>query len=421
MSDFEIGMRTAALRDGSIALSKVLSEIPDHKDISVICEHCSSVMLILGRREKEILSLLGEGSVKRGYFECTNQDCKSHKFPKDELLDISKTSFSPGVRRLMAKVGCDDAFQKGSLDIKEFSGIHVDAKDIERISENIGRQIQHWDTKNQEELLQKNPPAMPNKEIPIIYIECDGTGVPATTKEVKGRKGKQSDGTSKTREAKLGCVFTQTSLDKEGDPVRDNNSTTYIGAIETSEEFGKRLCAEAIKRGLWQADTVAFIGDGAKWIWNLATEHFFGAIQIVDLYHAKEHLHKLIRLFFNDEQKQIEFYEKWVQLLENGEIETLVEEATVLNLKNGEIKNQIDTEINYFNENAKRMRYSSFREKGLFVGSGVIEAGCKTVIGKRLKQSGMRWSVGGANSIIGLRCAVYSNKFDDYWKSRVAI
>ena len=263
---------------------------------------------------------------------------------------------------------------------------------------------------------------MPNKEIPIIYIECDGTGVPATIKEVKGRKGKQSDGTSKTREAKLGCVFTQTSLDKEGDPVRDNNSTTYIGAIETSEEFGKRLCAEAIKRGLWQADTVAFIGDGAKWIWNLATEHcFFGAIQIVDLYHAKEHLHKLIRLFFNDEQKQIEFYEKWVQLLENGEIETLVKETTVLNLKNGEIKNQIDTEINYFNENAKRMRYSSFKEKELFVGSGVIEAGCKTVIGKRLKQSGMRWSVGGANSIIGLRCAVYSNKFDDYWKSRVAI
>jgi len=229
--------------------------------------------------------LLGEGSIKRGYLGCPNKDCKSHKITKDELLDISKTSFSPGVRRLMSKVGCDDAFEKGSLDLKEFSGINVDARDIERISENIGNHIQHWDTKNQKEILQKNPLAVPNKEIPIIYIECEGTGVPAISKEVEGRKGKQSDGTSKTREAKLGCVFTQTSVDKEGDPVRDSNSTTYVGAIETSEEFGKRLCAEAIKRRLWQAATVAFIGDGAKWIWNLATEHFFGVIQIVDLYH----------------------------------------------------------------------------------------------------------------------------------------
>lgn len=418
MAEVEIGMREAALKEGSKALCRILSDITDYQGNGISCDSCLMPMKLLERRDKDIVSLLGEGIIKRGYFECLNPECKSHRIPKDEMLDILKTKFSPGVRRLMAKAGNYDAFQKGSTDFKEFSGITVSAKEIERVSEGIGQEIEVWQNKDQEKLLQTIPPATSIKEIPAMYIECDGTGVPVISKEVEGRKGKQADGSAKTREVKLGCVFTQTGVDEDGNAVRDENSTTYTGSIENSEEFGKRLVAEAIKRGLWSSDKVVFIGDGARWIWNIANEYFYGAIQIVDYYHAKEHLHKLIQLLFHEQDKKDYYEGKWVPFFDSGSIEIIIEEATTLNTKTDEVKLLIEKELNYFAENADKMRYSLFKEQGLFIGSGVIEAGCKNIIGKRLKQSGMRWSVKGANSIIALRCAIMSNKFNDYWNDR---
>lgn len=420
IAEIEIGIRDAALRDGSIALGKILSGISDPNPSETSCPFCSSAMENIGLRKKQIISLLGKGTLERVYLGCTNKKCNGHRLPKDELLDIKKTSFTPGMRRLIAKMGHECAFQKGSEDIYEFTGITVSAKDIERVSESIGKEIEIWDTKNHEELLKINPVSNLIKDIPIMYIECDGTGVPVVSKEVAGRKGKQEDGTAKTRESKLGCVFTQTGVDKNGDPCRDKNSTTYFGAIETCEEFGKRLSAESIKRGLWRASNVVFIGDGAKWIWNIANDYFFGAVEIVDMYHAKEHLHNLIRLLFGEKEKHSDLAVRWIKLLESGSIESIISEANNLEPKDDELQKQIDKELNYFTVNTKRMRYSSFKEKGYFVGSGVIEAGCKTVIGKRLKQSGMRWSVRGANSIIALRCNIISKKFDEFWDNRSA-
>ena len=251
-----------------------------------------------------------------------------------------------------------------------------------------------------------------------MYIEYDGTGVPSTLKELKGRKGKPEDGTAKTREAKLGCIFTQTGINKDGAPVRDENSTTYFGAIENSEKFGKRLYSEAAARGFSEAKEVVIIGDGAKWIWSIADEHFFGATQIVDMYHAKEHLHGLIKLMFTEKEKQVSITEKWEKLLENGEIIELTQAVAHENIANNSMLKIIERESNYFKENASRMQYSQFKERDLFVGSGVIEAGCKNIIGKRLKQSGMRWSRKGANAIIALRCGLHSKKFDDFWENR---
>ena len=256
MEEIERGMREAALRDGSRALSMLLREIPDCYEKDVICTVCGKLMDNLGRREKEIISLLGEGTVSRMYYECTVPDCKEHRFPKDEMLDISNTSFSPGVRRLMAKSDSNDAFGKGGLDLKEYSGIEVGTKDVERISECIGKDIEKWQKDERTKILSWNIPVRPGKNIPVMYVECDGTGVPAILEEVEGRKGKQEDGSAKTRESKVGCVFTQATVDEKGRPVRDSNSTTYVGAIETAEKFGDRLEAEAIRRGLWNAEIV---------------------------------------------------------------------------------------------------------------------------------------------------------------------
>ena len=147
-------------------------------------------------------------------------------------------------------------------------------------------------------------PIVVGEPIPILYVQMDGTGVPVVKKETVGRQGKIDGQPAHTREAKLGCVFTQTAWDQEGYPIRDPDSTTYTGAIETAEEFGKRIYLEAWKRGWSRAEKKVVIGDGAEWIWNLAADHFPGAVQIVDLYHARQHLWELARkLYPNDEAR----------------------------------------------------------------------------------------------------------------------
>lgn len=257
--------------------------------------------------------------------------------------------------------------------------------------------------------------------IPVLYIEMDGTGVPVTKKETVGRQGKTAGQPARTREVKLGGVFTQAQCDAEGYPIRDLDSTTYVGAIEPSAQCGGRLYLEAWNRGWNRAELKVVIGDGAEWIWNLAYQHFPGAIQIVDLFHAREHLWELARrLHPNNEANQKQWMEIHQKLLDEGKMKKLTVALRSISTDNPELAGKIRLEAEYFRRNAKRMRYPKFRRLHLFVGSGVIEAGCKTVIGKRLKQSGMFWTVKAANSIIALRCCNLNNRFEDYWEERRA-
>ena len=270
--------------------------------------------------------------------------------------------------------------------------------------------------------IQLDLPVIVGEPIPILYVQMDGTGVPVVKKETEGRKGKTDGQPAHTREVKLGCVFTQTTWDEEGYAIRDPDSTTYTGAIETAEEFGKRIYLEAWNRGWSRAAKKVVMGDGAEWIWNLADQHFPGAVQIVDLYHARQHLWDLARkLHPNDPSHQkawMKVHQK--RLLDKGKIEKLVLSLRSIESTNADVLEKIRTEADYFERNAERMRYPKFRRQHLFVGSGVIEAGCKTVIGSRLKQSGMFWTVRGANSIIALRCCHLNGRFEDYWESRRA-
>jgi hypothetical protein len=239
-------------------------------------------------------------------------------------------------------------------------------------------------------------------------------------KETLGRQGKSDGQPAHTREVKLGCVFTQTTWDEEGFAIRDPDSTTYTGAIETAVEFGKRIYREALQRGWNRARKKVVIGDGAEWIWNLVAEHFPGAIEIVDLYHARQHLWAVARQLYPQEDVAQKAWMKVHQkrLLDKGKIEKLVSVLRSIATANPQLAEKIRTEADYFERNAERMRYPRFRRQHLFVGSGVIEAGCKTVVGSRLKQSGMFWTVRGANAILALRCSHLNGRFEDYWEQR---
>jgi hypothetical protein len=215
----------------------------------------------------------------------------------------------------------------------------------------------------------------------------DGTGVPVVKKETLGRQGKIAGQPAHTREVKLGCAFTQSTWDKEGYAIRDPDSSTYSGAIETAEEFGKRIYREALKRGWRCAKKKVIIGDGAEWIWTLVAEHFPEAMQIVDLYHARQHLWEVARQLYPHEKNKQKTWMKVHQkrLLDKGKIERLVGALRAVHTSNAEMAEKIRLEADYFERNAERMRYPQFRRQHLFVGSGVIEAGCKTVVGSRLK------------------------------------
>jgi Uncharacterised protein family (UPF0236) len=370
-----------------------------------------------GIREKTLMTIMGPVTYRRSMYECS---CGNIRYPGDEELDVVDTTRTPGLRRMMARAGSNSTFKEASEDLKIYAGVTVSAKDIERVAEGIGEDMMQWAEKERHEIIHSS--AENHKElVPILYISYDGTGVPMTKEELDGRRGKQSDGSAKTREAKVGCVFTQTTIDENGRPVRDSDSTTFTGAIESAEKFGWRIYGEAVRRGIKDASRVVVIGDGAEWVKNLADTHFPGATNIIDLYHAKEHVANLCKLLFgNDERRIIRYRTRWWAYLESGKVEKITRQAARKLSYNHEIKKDALKEISYLRKNKERMRYKDYRAEGFFIGSGVVEACCKSIIGGRLKRSGMEWSVRGANAIISLRCIIKSGRFEDYWSERAA-
>jgi hypothetical protein len=413
-------VRSAMHRAGAAALSEMLrfpAPVAEQRSISCGCGHHAHYREL---RAKPVLSAVGPVNVSRPYYLCPH--CHIGQFPVDVELDIENTESSPGVRRMEAVVGQEAPFDHGREQMKFLAGLEVTTKAVERTAEAIGDDIAHGEQQEVQRAVQLDLPMVIGAPVPILYVQMDGTGVPVVKKETEGRKGKTDGQPAHTREAKLGCVFTQTAWDEEGFALRDPDSTTYTGAIETAEEFGKRLYLEAWKRGWSRARKKVVMGDGADWIWNLAQQHFPGAVQIVDLYHARQHLWELVRkLYPNDEPKQ----KAWMRvhqkrLLDKGKIEKLVAALGSLHSSHLHVTEKIRLETDYFNRNRERMRYPKFRSQHLFVGSGVIEAGCKAVIGSRLKRSGMFWTVRGANAILALRCCHLNGRFEDYWAGRRA-
>lgn len=320
---------------------------------------------------------------------------------------------------MMALVGSNTSFEQGREQLEALAGLKVTTKAVERHAEAIGADIAAAEQADRQRAFQLELPVVGGPEIPVMYIEMDGTGVPLVAAETEGHAGRIPGERARTREAKLGCVFTQTKTDTKGHPLRDETSTTYCGAIESAEEFGEHLYAEVCRREGSRAKRMVVIGDGAVWIWNLAEEHFPRAIQIVDLYHARQHLWELAATVFpSDARERQRWARQLLRKLNRGRIEALVAELGRVSAPHSDVAEQIRIEVEYFSRNAQRMRYPAFRKQHLFVGSGVIEAGCKTIICARLKQSGMFWTERGANAIIALRCNRLSGCFEDYWEGR---
>jgi hypothetical protein len=418
----EFFLRSRMLDAGARALEALL-EAAGAVTEAPLCthNHLPRRMLSTGRRTKRLRTILGEVRWSRSRYVC--RDCGAVRYPADEALRVVGTSFSPASRRMITRAGSREPFAEAADDLHLYARLCVDAKDVERIAESVGRQIAQWmDGQGAAAVLHnasQNGPCEPAPPPDTLYVSFDGTGAPMRAQELTHTKGKSPDGRARTREVKLGCVFTQTTVDDQGHPVRDPASTTYIGAITDSNTFGHQIYAEAVRRGLSQARQVAALTDGAAYNKSIIAEHFPHAIHIIDLYHSREHLADTLKLLGKNKPPD-PFDAQCRAFLDNGEIENLIAHIHVQLPRSGPRRNALLKQLRYFKDNADLMRYAYFRSLGLFVGSGVVEAGCKTLIGKRLKGSGMFWTVRGANAIIASRCCQYSGRFEQFWEDHAA-
>jgi hypothetical protein len=332
-------------------------------------------------------------------------------YPADAALGL-EGAYTPALARLICLEGADQSsYQQAEEHLRETGGIEVSARQIQRVVQRVGSEAQAWQERS----------ALPGGcEAPLLYISADATGVPMRREELEGRSGKQPDGTAKTRSAYLGCVFTQHRRDEKGRPIRDYDSTTYVSTMHPLEDFGPLLRREAIRRGVGQAEQVVLLIDGAPGLENMGHLNFDGATQIVDFYHGAEHAGKVVEtLLGSKEHPQYKAQRsRWVRrLLRNG-VENLIEEARRECAGRPQAQ-AVEDELGYFVRNVARMKYGTFRRQGFFIGSGVIEAGCKTVIGSRCKQSGMFWGEPGAQNILALRCIRASRRLQEFWKHRL--
>ncbi len=407
-------IRAGMLKLGAGVLGKLLAADPGYRGPRADCGAGHQAEFV-SYRDKVIDTVLGPVALTRAWYHCAA--CKHGLAPRDAELGVAGQSMSPGLAAMNDRTAAAGPFAKAAGLLADLAGVHLTAKRVERSAEASGAAQAAADRGRAALITARTLVPLPPSPLPDkMYAAIDGTGVPVTAKEAAGRNGKGEDGRARTREVKLAVFFTQDKTDDEGYPVRDPGSSSYLATFEPSSVFAGLVEAEGIRRGANHVRQLTILGDGAAWIWTIATEKFPAATQIVDLYHAREHLHELTRVleFMLGDQR-----EQWLAArlddLDHGDIDGICAAARIYPLP-GSKKDDLDKALAYFENNAPRMRYQWFRSRGLFVGSGVVEAGCKTIVGQRLKLSGMRWTVAGADAIIALRCREASSQSEQIWQ-----
>jgi hypothetical protein len=401
------------LKLGCGMLGQLLAADPGYRGLRVPCGRGHEAVFV-SYRDKVIDTVLGPVTLTRAWYHCAG--CGHGLAPRDAELGAAGASLSPGLAAMTDRAAAAVPFGQAASLLEDLAGVRLTAKRVERAAEASGAALAAA-VADRAALItaRKLVPLPPSPPPDKLYAVIDGTGVPVTSKETAGREGKGEDGRARTREVKLAVFFTQDKLDKDGYPVRDRASTSVIATFEPAATFGNLVRAEGIRRGADHVRQLTVIGDGAPWIWNIAAAKFPEATQIVDLFHAREHVHDLARrLEFMLLGRKDEWLAARLEDLDHGYIEGICRAARAYPLE-GAKKDEIEAALGYFQANAPRMRYHWFRQCGLFTGSGVVEASCKTVIGQRLKQSGMHWTVNGAGAIAALRCQQASRLEDQIW------
>ena len=414
--DFE-AVETAAKRlalriMGQVLAGRLNADRSDQQGSQQPCD-CGGVARYAGRRPKTFTTALGEMELERAWYHC--QRCHTGFSPRDRALALEGTSLSPAALRMTGLAAARVSFAETTALLRELAGLDIEPKRVERQAEALGREI----AADERQVIEPEP-----AQTQTLYLGLDGTGVPMRKAETQGRQGKQPDGSAKTREAKIVAVWSADTTALDGAPVRDPDSVSYNAAIESvasrdtdtvPSPFALRAVREAQRRCFDRVPRQVVLGDGAPWIWNWADEHLPAAIQIVDVFHAKQHLFDVAKAIYGAATDlALTWGKQRRDELDQGRFDDLLAALNVHSQTCDDARKCFD----YFTRNRQRMRYPAFRTIGLCVSTGVVEAACKNIAGTRLKRGGMHWSLHGANAILALRCAFLSNRFNDFWERR---
>jgi hypothetical protein len=383
-------VRTAIFKPANVLLGQLLQAAADRIDATYPAQ---PGQVRKGRVSLGVECLFGSFALQRDYYYHAGKQ-QGH-YPADAALGL-EGGCTPALARIVCLEGADEtSYQKAEFHLAQTGGIRVSARQIQRLVQRVGPGAQVWQER------EVRPEQCAPCDAPVLYVSADGTGAPMRKEELQGRPGKQADGTAKTRQVYLGCVFTQHRVDEEGHPIRDWDSTTYVSSLDAIDQFGPMLRREAVRRGMGTARQVVLLIDGAEGLEKMGQRCFRDAVQIVDFYHAMDHAGDVLQaLLGSKEHPQYRARQRrWAKRLLKDRVEKLIVQTRQEALGLGRLA-AVDAQLGYFVGNVARMQYGTFRKRGYFIGSGVIEAGCKTVIGARCKQSGMFWSVPGAQRIL---------------------
>jgi hypothetical protein len=372
--------------------------LPDRQDkagyqgSSVGCG-CGRRAKFVDYRSRYVGTMFGAVQVWRGYYYCRH--CHQGQAPWDRQQGLSGLMWTPGVKRVIAEAAGRLSYGEATDLVAQLSGLKIDVSTAERIMAEVAGRLrqeeQQWiagiDCGELHPLVATAPPH--------LYVSRDGTSA-------------HLDGA--WHEIKLGVVY-EGRANAEG--IDECVHSRYVAACEPAAEFGPRLYAAAARAGAEVAGQLTVLGDGAEWIWRLAEHHFPYATHIVDYFHACEHIHDLAKLCYGEGnlagQRWARAHCRWLKERGPG---TLLGALKRRKPATAEGREGLARELRYFTNNRERMQYPRYRQRGLMIGSGPVEAGCKTVVGARLKQSGMRWSMAGADHVLAVRARLLSGQHD---------
>lgn len=405
---------------------------------------CGHYQRLVGIRPRQVLTLLGPMTIHRAYYQCLRTDeqredqqtrtCSHGEAPFDEHWGLCGQRSSPGVQKVVSYLSAHLTQEGVAEAVCRLLPLHISARQVGNVSQPIGEAFEQWEDEQVRDLLQRgaNKRTSENERhleqgdpMTRLYVELDGIMARLRRGSVPMEQTEQERAGDVYREIKVGAVF-------EGSPGRERSELVpgvfvdtpgpirYVARRTTADDFGPRLYALAQSAGLLRAKQVVILADGAKWIWRLAEEQFPGAVQIVDEYHAREHVWNVARAAFAGEPSQREVWAKAIVVkLMEGQIEEVIlaiERLPPMAPEPGKSRSIPEIEAEYFRTNTQRMRYPSFRAQGMHLGSGIAEAACKTVVATRAKRSGMRWTPDGLDAILALRTSVLNGSFDQRWQ-----
>lgn len=358
-----------------------------------------------GNHGKRIVTLFGElPEIRRTYY--WNEDSHSGHYPFDDRLGLVGR-YTPAAANEMARCAVSHPYKDAA---EAFSRCHAFKVSPDTIREIVGMLY------DESSAFAKGSGGGErdacDEKAGIVCVMADGTGMPMRRECLKGAKGK--DGRARTREVKAGAIFVA-SKTKDNEPHRDLDTTTYVATTHRREKFGKYLRSEFDRRFSREPDTVLYITDGGKWLHSIHESEFPFAVEILDVYHAVEHLKPLLAgLGIKENSKEWKYrHHYWSECIKAGKVQNVLD--YIWKNMRARLGKDAMREYKYYRSNAGRMKYDEYRANGWFIGSGVIESGCKTVIGQRFKQSGMIWSLKGAKALLPLRTLYKSNRLEQFF------